>query len=71
MADKAVDQLGRVAGHVEDFGKAAAGREVSHDVGQVAGRFKGAVDKSVKEQPMTTLALAAVLGFVLGALWKS
>ena len=40
-------------------------------VQEVAGNFKGAVDKSVKDQPMATLAVAAVLGFVLGALWKS
>ena len=31
----------------------------------------GAVDKSVKDQPMATLALAAVVGFVLGAIWKA
>jgi ElaB/YqjD/DUF883 family membrane-anchored ribosome-binding protein len=37
----------------------------------VAGNFKGALDKSVNEQPMATLAMAAILGFVLGALWKS
>jgi ElaB/YqjD/DUF883 family membrane-anchored ribosome-binding protein len=29
------------------------------------------VDKSVKDQPMATLALAAVIGFVLGAIWKA
>ena len=29
------------------------------------------VDKSVKEQPLTTLAVAAGIGFVIGALWKS
>ena len=28
------------------------------------------VEKSLKEQPMATLAGAAVIGFVLGALWK-
>ena len=46
-----------------------------HDVGvkvqEVAGNLKGAVDKSVRDQPMATLAMAAVLGFVLGAIWKS
>jgi ElaB/YqjD/DUF883 family membrane-anchored ribosome-binding protein len=26
--------------------------------------------KSLKEQPMTTLAVAAAIGLVLGALWK-
>jgi ElaB/YqjD/DUF883 family membrane-anchored ribosome-binding protein len=39
--------------------------------GEVAGNVKGAVDKSVKDQPMVTLAMAAAVGFVLGALWKS
>ena len=32
--------------------------------------FKPYVDKSMKEQPMATLGVAAVIGFVLGALWK-
>jgi len=35
------------------------------------GNVKTAVDKSIKDQPMTTLAVAAAVGFVLGALWKS
>jgi ElaB/YqjD/DUF883 family membrane-anchored ribosome-binding protein len=37
----------------------------------VAENFRTAVDKSVREQPMATLAVAAALGFVVGALWKS
>jgi ElaB/YqjD/DUF883 family membrane-anchored ribosome-binding protein len=32
---------------------------------------RGAVDKSIKDQPIATLAVVAVAGFVLGALWKS
>jgi ElaB/YqjD/DUF883 family membrane-anchored ribosome-binding protein len=73
MADKATDQFGKVADQVEGYAKAVAdkGREVGHDVGEVTDRFRGAVDKSVREQPMTTLPIAAVVGFVLGALWKS
>jgi ElaB/YqjD/DUF883 family membrane-anchored ribosome-binding protein len=50
---------------------AEQGREASERVGEVAGNIKGAVDKSVREQPMATLAVAAAFGFVLGALWKS
>jgi ElaB/YqjD/DUF883 family membrane-anchored ribosome-binding protein len=38
---------------------------------EVAGNVKGAIDKSIKDQPMATLAVSAVLGFVLGALCKS
>jgi len=47
------------------------GREVGERVQEVAGNLKGAVDRSVKDQPMATLAIAAVIGFVLGALWKT
>ena len=50
---------------------AEQGREAGQQVQEVAGNIKGAVDKSVKDQPMATLAVAAMVGFVLGALWKS
>jgi ElaB/YqjD/DUF883 family membrane-anchored ribosome-binding protein len=84
LKDKATDQFGRavdkatdtaqgVARQVEDFaGKAMdQGREAGERFQEVAGNVKGAVDKSIKDQPMATLAAAAVVGFVLGALWKS
>jgi ElaB/YqjD/DUF883 family membrane-anchored ribosome-binding protein len=62
-----------VAQHVEDFASNAAqqGREAGERIQEVAGNVKGAVDKSIKDQPMATLAAAAAVGFVLGALWKS
>ncbi len=73
IADKATDQFKNVANHAEDVANRVSeqGREAAERVQEVAGNFKGAVDKSVKDQPMATLAVAAVLGFVLGALWKS
>jgi ElaB/YqjD/DUF883 family membrane-anchored ribosome-binding protein len=37
---------------------------------QAAGEIKPFVEKSLKDQPIATLASAAVIGFVLGALWK-
>ena len=37
----------------------------------VAQNFKGALDRSIKEQPMATVALAAAAAFVLGAIWKA
>src|SRR5688500_5573117 len=69
-ADKATDQLNKVADRVEGVARAAADqmRDVTDRTGEVAGNFKRAVDKSVKEQPMTTLVMAAAIGFVLGAL---
>jgi ElaB/YqjD/DUF883 family membrane-anchored ribosome-binding protein len=71
--DKGADQVRKVADRVEGLASGATGqlREVSDRTGEVAGNFKGALDKSVQDQPMATLALAAAAGFVLGALWKS
>ena len=73
MADKATDQFNKVADQVEGVASRVAdqGREAGERVQEVAGNLKGAVDKSVKDQPMATLAMAAAVGFVLGALWKS
>ena len=73
LKDQATDQFKKVADRVEGLASGAADqmREVGDRAGEVAGNFKGAVDKSVKDQPMATLAMAAAVGFVLGALWKS
>ena len=73
IADKASDQFKSMADQAETVVNRVGehGREAAERVQEVAGNFKGAVDRSVKDQPMATLAVAAVLGFVLGALWKS
>jgi ElaB/YqjD/DUF883 family membrane-anchored ribosome-binding protein len=47
------------------------GRQVGEGMQQVAGNFRGAVDQSLRDQPMATLAVAGIVGFVLGAIWKS
>lgn len=61
MADTATDQLKGVAGRAREYGEKAQ---------DAARQVKPFVEKSLKEQPMTTLAAAAAIGFVLGALWK-
>jgi ElaB/YqjD/DUF883 family membrane-anchored ribosome-binding protein len=73
IADKATDKFREAADQAEHFASRVAeqGREAGDKMQEVAGNLKGAVDKSVKDQPMATLAMAAVLGFVLGAIWKS
>jgi len=73
LKDEATDQFGRVAGQAEGMANRLAeqGRDAGERVQEVAGNMKGAIDRSLKDQPMATLAMAAVLGFVLGALWKS
>jgi ElaB/YqjD/DUF883 family membrane-anchored ribosome-binding protein len=73
MADKATDQFRSMADQTEQVATRIAeqGRDAGERVQEVAGNFRGAVDKSVRDQPMATLAVAAAVGFVLGALWKS
>lgn len=73
LRDKATDAFKDVADQAGDMANRMAdqGREAGERMQEVAGNLKGAVDKSVKEQPMATLAVAAAIGFVLGALWKS
>ena len=45
--------------------------EASESVQAVAETFNSAFKKSLKLQPMTTVAFAVLVGFVLGALWKA
>ena len=73
IADKASDTFRDVADKAEQLASRVAeqGRDAGDKVQEVAGNLKGAVDKSIKDQPMATLAMVAVLGFVLGAIWKS
>ena len=73
LKEKTTEQLGKVADQAERMANRVAeqGRDAGERMQEVAGNFKGALDKSLKEQPMATLAMAAILGFVLGALWKS
>ena len=73
LASKAGEQLDRAMEGGQDMARDVAerGREGAERVQQVAGNLKPAVDKSVRDQPMATLAVAAGMGFLLGALWKS
>ena len=72
MADRTRDQLKETAeGAQEMVGKVAEqAREYGEKALEAAKEFKPFVEKSMKEQPMATLAGAAVIGFLLGALWK-
>lgn len=73
FSHKASAQFEKVAEKAGEAARTMAehGREAGQHVQEVAGHMKGAISKSVKEQPMVTLALAAAVGFVVGALWKS
>ena len=82
--NKASEQVGKmtdaIAGNLHDVSRKVEhmaedlvqrGKEVGDKVQAVAGDAKHAVDSSLRDQPLTTLAVAAALGFVLGAIWKS
>lgn len=73
LAGKASEQFDRAVSGLESTAKqfAEQGRQAQEQVQVVADNFKTALDKSVKDQPMTTLLAAAAVGFVVGALWKS
>jgi ElaB/YqjD/DUF883 family membrane-anchored ribosome-binding protein len=45
-------------------------RDYGEKVQDAARNFQPFVRNSMKEQPMATLAVASLVGFVLGALWK-
>jgi ElaB/YqjD/DUF883 family membrane-anchored ribosome-binding protein len=61
VAESAQDMAGKVADQARVYGEQAQ---------DAAKQVKPFVEKSLREQPMATLAGVAVLGFVLGALWK-
>ena len=71
LKGQATDQIKKAAEQVEGYASDAMDKLRDTGAGEVAGNLKGAVDQSVKDQPMATLALAAAVGFVLGAIWKA
>lgn len=73
IKEKAAEQFARASDRAEDVANkmAGQGREAGQRMQEVAANFKGALDQSVRDQPMATIATAAIVGFVLGALWKS
>lgn len=70
---RAADSLERTAANVQEAGERliSRGSELGDSMQKVAKNFSTAVDKSVAEQPLTTLGMAVAFGFVLGALWKA
>jgi ElaB/YqjD/DUF883 family membrane-anchored ribosome-binding protein len=56
--------VGGVISDVRDQGK-----EAVEAVAEVRDNMATAIDRSLKDRPYTTLALAVGLGFALGALW--
>jgi ElaB/YqjD/DUF883 family membrane-anchored ribosome-binding protein len=66
ITTQAKETIDRVTEHAQD-----AAAQVQRQVSAVGGNFSKAVDKSLKDQPVTTLVMVGILGFVLGAIWKA
>jgi ElaB/YqjD/DUF883 family membrane-anchored ribosome-binding protein len=60
-ADSAQEMAGNIADQARHHGERAQ---------EAVKQFRPFVEKSLKEQPIATLAVAAAIGLVLGALWK-
>jgi ElaB/YqjD/DUF883 family membrane-anchored ribosome-binding protein len=69
VSAKASDMAGAVEHAAESVRDQA--REAKESVATVGNSLDRAVRKSLNEQPMTTVLMAAAIGFVVGALWKS
>jgi len=72
LTDTAADQFKKVADGAEELAGNVAQqvREYGEKAQDAVQNFKPFVKKSLKDQPMSTLAAAAAVGFILGALWK-
>src|SRR5262245_31924366 len=72
MADVATDKFKNVTESAEEMaGKVTEqARECGEKAQEAVKNFKPYVEKSMKEQPLATLGIAAVIGFVLGSLWR-
>ena len=46
------------------------GAEAADAVREIGDNFIEAIDKSLKQRPYATLAVAVGIGFLLGALWR-
>jgi ElaB/YqjD/DUF883 family membrane-anchored ribosome-binding protein len=65
-------QLKALAEQAEDIARRLAdqAQHAAERVQEFATNIRPTLEKSAKEQPMATLAGMALVGFVLGALWK-
>ncbi len=76
QAASTAEQMGRVV--QQGVGRANAALsavsersgKAAERTGEVLGNFRSAIETSARSQPTTTVALAALAGFVFGAIWR-
>jgi ElaB/YqjD/DUF883 family membrane-anchored ribosome-binding protein len=72
MADATGERMKDAATSAQDMANRVAdqAREYGDQAQEAAKQVRPYLEKSLKEKPMATLAVAAGVAFVLGALWK-
>lgn len=72
MSTTAADQLSKVTENAQELASKLAeqAQKYGEQAQEAAKNFRPYVEKQMKEQPMATLAVAAAIGLVLGAMWK-
>ena len=71
-AEAAKDRVKDAAARTQEYAEKISAQlsEYSEKAQDAARNFQPFVRNSMKEQPMVTLAVASLIGFALGALWK-
>jgi ElaB/YqjD/DUF883 family membrane-anchored ribosome-binding protein len=62
----AKQNIDSVAGEIDK-----AANKATKQVSAIGGNVQSAIDNSLSDSPYTTLLMAAAVGFVVGAIWKS
>ncbi len=72
FADKGSTAWKRAKSSVDDVVSDAQskGQDAAAAVREVSDNLMGALDDSIKQHPLTTLAIVAGLGFLVGATWR-
>jgi ElaB/YqjD/DUF883 family membrane-anchored ribosome-binding protein len=72
LSDKGTTAWKRAKSSVDDVVSDAQsrGQDAADAVREVSDNFVGAIDDSIKQHPLTTLAIVAGLGFLFGATWR-
>jgi ElaB/YqjD/DUF883 family membrane-anchored ribosome-binding protein len=72
VPDQAMDRMKDATNKAQDYAEQIGEQAVQYGEKalELVQQYKSFVKKSLREMPMTTLAGAAVIGFILGALWK-
>jgi ElaB/YqjD/DUF883 family membrane-anchored ribosome-binding protein len=70
--DDTIDRLKEVTAGAQEYAEQIGqqARECGEKAQDAVRRLKPFVERSLKEQPLRTMAGAMVIGFILGALWK-